>query len=258
MKVFNVMSSPGSGKTALLAKILPRLMGRHPLCAVIGDQETSLDADRLQKAGVPSLQINTHSACHLDADRVARALAKIDARGVCGGAGGTDLGGGGADGAASGGGGADGAASGGRARETTDLGSAAHADLQGIEWLFIENVGNLVCPAVFDLGESFKIALLSVTEGEEKPLKYPVLFQDADLIVISKSDLLPYLDFDRQLLLKNVRVQNKKAPLVFCSVKSGEGLDELMGQLEDLNSANISTTKNHAFLERETLTMEKP
>lgn len=186
LQVFNFMSSPGSGKTALLAAVLPRLAATRPLAVIVGDQETDMDAARLRGAGLTSIQINTHAACHLDAHRVGHALAQLP--------------------------------------------------LQELEWLIIENVGNLVCPAVFDLGESFKVALLSTTEGEEKPLKYPVLFHDADLIVVSKSDLIPHLDFDRDLLLRNIRSLNPTAPVVFCSVRTGAGLAVLATALENLTA----------------------
>jgi hydrogenase nickel incorporation protein HypB len=150
----------------------------------VGDQETDIDASRLIAAGLTSYQINTHSACHLDAHRVGHAM--------------------------------------------------EHLPLQSLSWIVIENVGNLVCPAVFDLGETFKIALLSTPEGEEKPLKYPVLFHDADLIVITKSDLIPHLDFNRELLMQNIRSLNSSVPVIFCSNKTGEGLIDLAVALETL------------------------
>lgn len=184
--VFNVMSSPGAGKTTLLCKLLPKLALDHRLAVVVGDQETSIDADRLKTAGVVAFQINTHSACHLDAKRV------MDAVGQLG--------------------------------------------LDQLDWLVIENVGNLVCPAVFDLGENFRIAILSTTEGEEKPLKYPVLFSEADLIIISKSDLLPHLDLNQTTLLANLRKMNPNAPIITCSSKSGEGLEQLADELRYLAS----------------------
>jgi hydrogenase nickel incorporation protein HypB len=182
--VFNVMSSPGAGKTTLLSRILPKLALDHRLAVIVGDQETSIDADRLRAAGVAAFQINTHSACHLDAKRVIDAVDRLD--------------------------------------------------LDDLDWLVIENVGNLVCPAVFDLGEKFRIALLSTTEGEEKPLKYPVLFHEADLIVISKSDLLPYLDLNQTILVENLRKMNVRAPIIFCSSKTGEGFEQLTAEIHHL------------------------
>lgn len=138
----NLMSSPGTGKTALLETLIPQLA---PLrCAVIvGDLQTDHDAQRIRKTGAPTIQITTGQACHLDASMVADALQQLD--------------------------------------------------LSQIDVLFIENVGNLVCPATFDLGESQKIALLSVCEGDDKPAKYPTLFYKADLFLITKADLLPHL-----------------------------------------------------------------
>ncbi len=178
-RVFNIMSSPGAGKTTLLSKILPAISIENStrIVVLVGDQETSLDAERLKESGLQAIQINTHSACHLDASRVAEHLPQ--------------------------------------------------SLLKAVDWVVIENVGNLVCPAVFDLGEQTKVALLSVTEGEEKPLKYPVLFQDAHLIVVTKTDLIPHLDVDIDLLVSNLRQQNSSAPIVFCSARSGEGLETL-------------------------------
>ena len=139
--VLNLMSSPGSGKTALLEALIPRLPLR---CAVlVGDLETDNDARRIARTGAPTIQITTGQACHLDAAMIRAALPQLD--------------------------------------------------LSAIDILFIENVGNLVCPASFDLGETRRIALLSVCEGDDKPAKYPGLFHKADLMLITKADLLPHL-----------------------------------------------------------------
>ena len=129
----NLVSSPGSGKTTLLVETLKRMAGRIPAAVIEGDQQTSNDAERIRKTGVPAIQINTGKGCHLDAHMVGHALEKLP----------------------------------------LDEGSV----------LFIENVGNLVCPAAFDLGEAFKVVILSVTEGEDKPLKYPDIFANADLMI---------------------------------------------------------------------------
>jgi len=143
----NLMSSPGAGKTTLLERTLERLEPKGVRVGVIeGDIETSRDAERLEGFNVPVVQINTGTACHLDANMINGALANLDC--------------------------------------------------SAIDLLFIENVGNLVCPSAFDLGETFKVALLSTTEGEDKPVKYPEMFRRAEYVVLNKIDLLPHIDFD--------------------------------------------------------------
>ena len=135
----NLVSSPGAGKTSLLVRTLGDLRNVRPIAVIEGDQQTSLDADRIRKTGAPAVQINTGKMCHLDASMIEDALASLPAP-----AGGV---------------------------------------------LFVENVGNLVCPAGFDLGEACKVALVSVTEGEDKPLKYPDMFHAAGLVLVTKIDL---------------------------------------------------------------------
>jgi hydrogenase nickel incorporation protein HypB len=171
----NLLSSPGAGKTALLVRTLTDLRGSVPLAVIEGDQQTTLDADRIAATGVPALQINTGKMCHLDASMIADALGQ----------------------------------------QPPPRG--------GI--LFVENVGNLVCPASFDLGEAAKVVLVSVTEGEDKPLKYPDIFHAARLVLVTKTDLLPHLDFDVDALCANVRRVNPGAEVRCLSARSGEGLD---------------------------------
>jgi hydrogenase nickel incorporation protein HypB len=142
----NFISSPGSGKTALLERTLRELPRDVRAAVVTGDIQTDNDARRLARAGYPVKQISTGGICHLDASMVTRALADWD--------------------------------------------------LDDIDLLFVENVGNLVCPTSFDLGEHAKIVLLSVTEGDDKPEKYPGIFRKAELMLITKADLLPYVPFD--------------------------------------------------------------
>jgi hydrogenase nickel incorporation protein HypB len=170
----NLVSSPGAGKTSLLVRSLNDLRSELPLAVIEGDQETSLDAERILATGVSATQINTGKMCHLDAGMVASALAhiRVPSRGV----------------------------------------------------LFVENVGNLVCPAGFDLGEAAKVVLVSVTEGEDKPLKYPEMFHASGLILVTKVDLLPHLDFDVDLLEANARRVNPRAKVLRVSTRSGEGL----------------------------------
>lgn len=181
--VVNLMSSPGSGKTTLLVRTLEALKGRGQKLAVIeGDQQTTLDADRIRATGVPAVQVNTGKGCHLDAEMIMRALAKQPAP-----VGGT---------------------------------------------LFIENVGNLVCPAGFDLGEGKKVVIASVTEGEEKPLKYPDMFAVADLVLVNKIDLVDALGFDLPALEKNVKRVNPKAALLKVSARSGAGFEAWLAWLD--------------------------
>ncbi len=170
----NLVSSPGSGKTALLVKTIEAL-GAALDCRVIeGDQQTENDADRIRATGAAAVQINTGRGCHLDAHMVGHALERL----------------------------------------APPDGSV----------VFIENVGNLVCPAAFDLGEAHKVVIFSITEGEDKPLKYPDMFAAADLVVMAKTDLRPHLDFDLDLAVANARRVNPAATVLKLSARTGEGM----------------------------------
>ncbi len=142
----NLVSSPGSGKTTLLERTLTALKGKVNMAVIEGDQQTTNDADRIHKTGVPVVQVNTGKGCHLDSDMVHSAIMKLE--------------------------------------------------LKDNSILFIENVGNLVCPSLFDLGENHRVVIMSVTEGTDKPLKYPTMFETSDICIINKIDLGPYVDFD--------------------------------------------------------------
>ncbi len=170
----NIMSAPGSGKTTLLQKIIPLL--EQPCAVLVGDLQTTRDADRLSAATVETVQINTGRGCHLSSTQVADGLATID--------------------------------------------------LSGIAYLFIENVGNMVCPASHDLGEHLKCVVLSVPEGDDKVAKYPTLFQAADVILLNKIDLMGVLDFSLDRVLEDLSHINTAAPLYRISAKTGEGLSE--------------------------------
>jgi len=176
----NLMSSPGSGKTTLLVRTLRALEGL-PLAVVEGDQQTDLDAKRIEATGVKAVQINTGKGCHLDAAMIGRALDQLP--------------------------------------------PLPHG------LLFIENVGNLVCPAGFDLGEKRKVVVVSVTEGEDKPLKYPDMFAVADLVLVNKVDLLPHVEFDVAELEANVHRVRPGVPILRLSAKTGEGFDPWLGWL---------------------------
>ncbi len=170
----NLVSSPGSGKTTLLARTAGALAERQPVAVIEGDQQTSLDADRIRETGARAVQVNTGKGCHLDADMVGRAIRQLK----------------------------------------PEAGSI----------LFIENVGNLVCPAAFDLGEAAKVVILSVTEGEDKPLKYPDMFRAARLMVLNKSDLLPYVPFDVDKCVEYARRVNPEIEVLQVSALTGDGL----------------------------------
>lgn len=174
--VLNLVSSPGTGKTAFLEWTLRELKARGArVAALVGDLETDNDARRLAASGAPVRQINTHGICHLEAEMVGKHL------------------------------------------EGWDL-----ADL---DYLFIENVGNLVCPSSYDLGERVRVALLSVTEGEDKPLKYPTMFNSADAAVITKMDLAEPCSFDREAAIKNINEIRPGIRIFETSAKTGAGMD---------------------------------
>lgn len=176
---FNVMSSPGAGKTALLEKTLAVLTNEYKIAVIEGDMTTELDADRLRKYNVPVIAINTGRSCHLDSKMVSGGIHRL----------------------------------------------ANEYNPSEYDLVLVENVGNLVCPAEFEVGEHAKIALLSITEGEDKPLKYPVMFQEADCLLITKMDLAPHLDVDVNQIVENVRQMNPHVKIIPVSAKTGEGLD---------------------------------
>ncbi len=187
----NVMGSPGSGKTALLEATARALPGRR-IAAVSGDLATSLDAERLQRAGIAAGTITTGTACHLDAAMVHRSLHDPALQGA----------------------------------------------LRGGGLFFVENVGNLVCPAIYDLGQAANVVVLSVTEGVDKPLKYPVMFRAADLVVLTKTDLLPHLPDVSLAAIEDALARVMPAPraIAVCATR-GEGLDPWLRWLAERTPA---------------------
>lgn len=175
--VINLMSSPGSGKTSILEKIITRLRSELKIAVIEGDLYTTMDAQRIESKGVPVVQINTGGACHLDAYMIRDALSGLD--------------------------------------------------LEGVELLVVENVGNLVCPAEFEIGENIKITVLSTTEGNDKPLKYPLAFEKSGAVILNKIDLLPYTNFDKQRFYEDVRSINDSLVFFETSCTKDQGLDEL-------------------------------
>jgi len=185
--VLNLVSSPGTGKTAFLERTLRELRARGAqAAALVGDLETDNDARRLAASGAPVRQINTHGICHLDAEMIGRHLEGWEG-----------------------------------------------VSLAGLNYLFIENVGNLVCPSSYDLGERIRVVLLSVTEGEDKPLKYPGLFNSADAAVITKIDIAGPCGFDRELALHNINEIRPGIRIFETSAKTGAGMDDWLDYLAE-------------------------
>jgi hydrogenase nickel incorporation protein HypB len=185
IKVLNLVSSPGSGKTSILERTIID-QGKGMDCAVIeGDQQTMNDAKRIEAAGAPAIQVNTGTGCHLDAVMVNKAAKQLV--------------------------------------------------LKPNSLLFIENVGNLVCPSLFDLGETRRVVIISVTEGDDKPAKYPTMFQTAHLCLINKTDLLPYVDFDMQKFKSTALSVNHHLEFIELSAKTGEGMDNWYSWISKLN-----------------------
>ena len=175
--LLNLMSSPGSGKTTTLLALAKELQGKIKMGVMEADIDSAVDAETMEKAGVPSIQIHTGGMCHLDADMTRQGL--------------TEFG-------------------------TKDL-----------DLVILENVGNLVCPAEFDTGAVKNMTILSVPEGHDKPLKYPLMYETCDLLVINKVDVMPYFDFDKEKVVEYARMRNPKIDIIFVSAKTGEGIPEL-------------------------------
>lgn len=178
----NLISAPGSGKTALLECTLERLPAGTRAAVLTGDIQTDNDARRLERFGFPVRQITTGGTCHLEARMVERALEGWS--------------------------------------------------LEGLEYLFVENVGNLVCPTSYDLGEAAKVVVLSVTEGDDKPLKYPGIFHRAELCVLNKTDLLPYVKFDAKQARDNARKVHPEIQWLEVSCTTGAGVEDWLRWLE--------------------------
>ena len=208
VRALNLLSSPGSGKTTLLCATIQALRHRAPhlpLAVIEGDQQTRLDAERIRAAGAPAIQVNTGRGCHLDAQMVGDAFARLDLHDAAHG----------------------------HHHDHAHHHGHGHGhdhdhDHDGGHppaLLFIENVGNLVCPALWDLGEAAKVVILSVTEGADKPLKYPDMFAAASLLLINKTDLLPHVDFDLAQCIAFARRVNPSLQVLELSATRGTGMD---------------------------------
>lgn len=175
--VINLMSSPGSGKTSILEKLISKLKADIKMAVIEGDLYTTMDAQRIEAQGVPVVQINTGGSCHLDAYMIRDAIENLN--------------------------------------------------LEEIQLLVVENVGNLVCPAEFEIGEDIKITVLSTTEGNDKPFKYPLAFEKSGVVILNKVDLLEYTNFDKLEFYNNVRSINDEVIFFETSCTKDLGLDEL-------------------------------
>ena len=178
----NLMSSPGSGKTTTLVRLLELIKDKVRVAVMEADIDSDVDAVKIREAtGIQSIQLHTGGMCHLDAEMTRQGLGGLD--------------------------------------------------LSGTDLVILENVGNLVCPAEFDTGASRNMMILSVPEGEDKPLKYPLMFSVCDLVAINKTDVMPYFDFDLGKCKEYIKMRNPKAAVIPICAKTGEGIDALAGWL---------------------------
>lgn len=175
--LINLMSSPGSGKTTTLTKLLPLLAEKLRVGVMEADIDGDVDAKTIAELGVKSIQLHTGGMCHLDADMTRQGLAELG--------------------------------------------------VDDLDLVVLENVGNLVCPAEFDTGAMCNMMILSVPEGHDKPLKYPLIFQVCDLVLINKMDVAPYFDFDIDKCREYIAMRNPKAVVLPLCAKTGEGMKDV-------------------------------
>lgn len=183
----NVVGSPGAGKTTLIEAMIRHWGSTLRPAVVEGDVAGSIDAERMERLGVPVVQINTEGACHLDANMIGSALGAFD--------------------------------------------------LSAIDLLIIENVGNLVCTAGFDLGEHARLLVLSTSEGDDKAVKYPAIFQGSDALVITKRDLIDVVDFNPQRIRRDLERLNPRAEVFEVAARQGTGIPELCRWLAERSAS---------------------
>lgn len=182
--VINLMSAPGAGKTSLIERTITELHRKLRIGVIEGDIAGTGDAQRIEKLGIPVIQINTGSACHLDANMINEAIVDLP--------------------------------------------------LKDLDLLIVENVGNLVCPAEFKVGEDMKVMILSITEGDDKPLKYPLMFQESSALILNKIDLLPYTNADLEKIKKDSLSLNPNLKIFEVSCTTGQGITEWTEWLQSL------------------------
>jgi len=188
--VFNLMSSPGAGKTSLLEKTIGALKDEVRMGVIEGDIQSSQDAERIATMGIPAVQINTGGACHLDGNMIRDTFTEFD--------------------------------------------------FDALDLLVVENVGNLVCPAEFKVGEDFKAMILSVAEGDDKPSKYPLMFHESEVLLVNKIDLLPYVNCSVEKIREEALKVNPGLTIFEISCKTGEGLDAWVDWLREKVKARRS------------------
>lgn len=181
--MINVMSSPGSGKTTTLSRIIEHLKGSTRVAVMECDIDASVDAERIEAVGAKAIQLHTGGMCHMDAAMTKQGLMEM----------GTD----------------------------------------DVDLVFIENVGNLVCPAEFDTGAEFSLTILSVPEGDDKPAKYPLVYTVSDLVLINKVDALSVFDFNKELVEERIHKLNPEAKIFYISAKNDEGFEPVIEYLKD-------------------------
>lgn len=216
----NVMSSPGAGKTTTILALLD-ILGQHIACGVMeADIDSDVDARTIQEKGYPCVQLHTGGMCHLDAQmsrqgmRALRECMQEDAQQPAG-------------------------------VRTENEETQGKTAVRALDLIILENVGNLVCPAEFDTGSDLNAVILSVPEGDDKPLKYPLMFEKADLVIINKMDALPAFDFDMEKCQAGIRLRNAKAPVFPVSARTGEGIPELAEYLLQHVRSRLSGTADN-------------
>lgn len=187
--LINVMGSPGAGKTSLITDIINRLRDKFRIGVIEGDIAGQIDADKIDKMGIPVVQLQTDGACHIEAMSIEHMLSFFS--------------------------------------------------LPELDVLIVENIGNLVCPAEFNIGENMRVSILSIPEGDDKVVKYPLMFTETDAVVLNKYDMIEYFDFDDKRVEGDIRDINPKAGIFRVSTKTGEGAEDFIGWLSDKITAAI-------------------
>lgn len=183
IRMINIMGSPGAGKTSLITSLINRLGEKFRIGVIEGDIAGQVDADRIASLNIPTVQLNTDGACHIEAMSIQKILPMLP--------------------------------------------------LDDLDLIFVENIGNLVCPAEFQIGESMRITILSIPEGDDKVEKYPLMFTDTNCLVLNKYDMLPYFEFDEQRVRDHYETVNPSGPLFPVSSRTGEGIEQLAAYITE-------------------------